>query len=132
MKNLSSWLLVMFMFMFWVFRVIVAFQAQYEKDFGGFITFNYIVEIILLFVVILCMILILRRKLLGGILYLASYGYYFGGYLLTNSIPKLLSGETLEMGTLQNTMVAVVRTCYSNMCIFRFDNWPSEKKRSQR
>ncbi len=118
MKNLSSWLLVMFMFMFWVFRVIVAFQAQYGNEFGGFIAFNYTVEIILLFVVILCMILILRRKLLGGILYLVSYGYYFGGYLLTNSLPKLLSGETLEMGILQNTMVAAVRTCYSYMCIF--------------
>lgn len=118
MKNLSSWLLVMFMFMFWVFRVIVAFQAQYEKDFGGFISFNYIAEVILLFVVILCMILILRRKLLGGILYLASYGYYFGGYLLTNSLPGLLSGETLGMGEIQNTMVAAVRTYFSNMCIF--------------
>lgn len=122
MKNLSSWLLVMFMFMFWVFRVIVAFQAQYEKDFGGFIAFNYIVEVVLLFVVILCMILILRRKLLGGILYLVSYGYYFGGYLLTSSLPGLLSGETLDMGTLQNTMVAAVRTYFSNMCIFGFNN----------
>ena len=39
MKNITSWLLVMFMAMFWVFRVIIAFQAQYEKDFGGFIAF---------------------------------------------------------------------------------------------
>ena len=36
MKNLSSWLLVMFMGMFWLFRVVVAFQAQYDENFGGF------------------------------------------------------------------------------------------------
>lgn len=108
MKNLSSWLLVMFIFMFWVFRVIVAFQAQYESDFGGFIAFDFKVEVILLFVVILCMILILRRKLLGGIIYLIAYGYYFGGYILTNALPMLIEGESLPMSILQNAMVSAV------------------------
>ena len=64
MKSLSSWLLVMFMAIFWIFRVIVAFQAQYQKDFGGFVAFNLTVEIVLLFITILCIILILRRMLL--------------------------------------------------------------------
>lgn len=108
MKSLSSWLLVMFMFMFWVFRVIVAFQAQYEKDFGGFIAFDFTIEVILLFVVILCMILVLRRNLLGGILYILAYGYYFGGYILTNALPALIEGESLAMSVLQNTMVSAV------------------------
>ena len=53
MKSFSSWLLVMFMGMFWLFRVVVAFQAQYDQNFGGFIAFNPTVEVILLFVVIL-------------------------------------------------------------------------------
>ncbi len=108
MKSLSSWLLVMFMFMFWVFRVVVAFQAQYERDFGGFIAFNFTIEVILLFVVILCMILVLRRQLLGGILYMVAYGYYFGGYILNNALPMVLEGEALPMSILQNTMVAAV------------------------
>ena len=56
MKNLSTWLLVMFMIMFWVFRIIVAFTAQYGKDFGGFIAFNFTEEVILLFVAILSFI----------------------------------------------------------------------------
>ena len=119
MKNLSSWLLVIFVFMFWVFRIIVAFQAQYDNDFGGFIAFNFNVEIILLFVVILCMILILRRKLLGGIIYLVSYGYYFGGYILTNAFPLLFSGEQLPMSILQNTMVAALGLVIA-ICVFFF------------
>ncbi len=108
MKSLSSWLLVMFMAMFWLFRVVVAFQAQYENDFGGFIAFNMTVEVILLFVVIVCMALVLRRNIIGGVIYLLSYGYYFGGYILTNGIPAISSGGTLGMSVMQNTMVAAV------------------------
>lgn len=117
MKSLSSWLLAMFMFMFWVFRVIVAFQAQYEKDFGGFIAFNFTVEVVLLFVAILCMILFLRRNLLGGIIYLVTYGYYFGGYILTNAVPALLSSEALGISVMQNAMVAAVGLVIA-ICVF--------------
>ena len=108
MKSLSSWLLVMFMGMFWMFRVAVAFQAQYEKDFGGFIAFNLTVEVVLLFLVIVCMALVLRRNILGGIIYLGGYGFYFGGYIITNVLPSLISGETLSTSTLQNTLVAAI------------------------
>lgn len=108
MKSLSSWLLVMFMGMFWIFRIVVAFQAQYEKDFGGFIAFNLTVEVILLFLAIVCMALVLRRNIIGGIIYLGAYGYYFGGYIVTNSLSSLINGETLNMAVLQNTMVAAV------------------------
>ena len=66
MKNLSSWLLVMFMGMFWLFRVVVAFQAQYDQSFGGFAAFNFTVEVALLFIAILCMILVLRRNIIGS------------------------------------------------------------------
>ena len=108
MKSFSSWLLVMFMGMFWIFRLIVAFQAQYEQDFGGFIAFNTTIEVVLLFVVILCIILFLRRNIIGGILYLVSYGYYFGGYILTNTIPELTSGEAMSASVMQNSFVSLV------------------------
>ena len=117
MKNLSSWLLVMFMFMFWIFRIAVTYQAQYEKEFGGFIAFNFNIEVALLFIVVLCMILILRRFLIGGILYLVSYGYYFGGYILSNALPGLLEGESLSMSVLQNTMVSFIGIVLA-VCVF--------------
>ncbi len=117
MKNLSSWLLVMFMGMFWLFRVVVAFQAQYDQSFGGFAAFNFTVEVALLFIAILCMILVLRRNIIGGILYLASYGFYFGGYILTNAIPVLMSGETMDMSVMQNTLVSAVALIIA-FCVF--------------
>ena len=108
MKNISSWLIAIFMFMFWVFRVIVAFQAQYEKDFGGFTAFNLKIEVILLFIVVLCIILFLRRNIIGGLIYIVAYSYYFGGYLLINAIPKLMEGESLNFIILQNAIVSVL------------------------
>ena len=110
MKNISSWLIAIFMFMFWVFRVIVAFQAQYEKDFGGFTAFNLKLEVILLFIVVLCIILFLRRNIIGGLIYIVAYSYYFGGYLLINAVPKLTEGESLNFIILQNAIVSVLGT----------------------
>lgn len=117
MKSLSSWLLVMFMGMFWLFRVAVAFQAQYNENFGGFIAFNTTIEIVLLFVTILCMILVLRRNFLGGILYLASYGFYFGGYILQNFIPALMSENGADITIMQNGFVSLIAIVIA-FCVF--------------
>lgn len=108
MKNFSSWMITMFMVMFWVFRVIVTFQAQYGKSFGGFIAFNYTVEIILLFATILCIILFLRRNWLGGILYLGTYGLYFGGYILTNVVPSIIQNSAMNINVMQNAFVSAI------------------------
>lgn len=108
MKDLSTWLLVMFMAMFWIFRVIVAFTTQYEMDFCGFEVFNFNIEVGLLFITILCFILVLRRNIIGGILYLVSYGYYFGSYILQTAIPEFSSTRTMGMITAQNTMVSLL------------------------
>lgn len=108
MKNLSSWLLVMFMGMFWLFRVIVALSVQFGgTDFGGFITFNLSTEIILLFTTIVCIIFVVRRFLIGGIAYLGTYLYYFGTYILEHLI--LNKPETaLSMDILQNIIVCAL------------------------
>lgn len=82
MKNLSTWLLVMFMIMFWIFRIVVAFAYEVNMDFGGIVPINQTMEIILLFVVLLCLILIVKRKIIGALIYLLAYGMYFGTTLV--------------------------------------------------
>lgn len=77
MKNFASYLLVMFMVMFWVGRVIIAFTYSMGIEIG-IEPLNIQMEIILLFVALLCIILVTKRKLLGAILYVAAYGSYFG------------------------------------------------------
>ena len=77
MKNFSTWLLACFVVMFWVFRIMVALMAQLHLEF--FITpFNETMEIVLLFVVLGCLVLIVKRKMAGALIYLVAYGMYFG------------------------------------------------------
>lgn len=77
MKNLASYLLVMFMVMFWIFRIVIAFTKTIGVDIGLY-PLDLNVEIILLFVTLLSIILVVKRKLIGAFLYVISYGLYFG------------------------------------------------------
>lgn len=94
MKNLSSWLITFFIIMFWAFRVIVALMGSMESEFIVAPIDNTI-EIILLFVVLLLVPFIFKRKLLAAIIYLLAYGWYFGRGLLSNTI-LMINGETLN------------------------------------
>ena len=111
MKNFSTWMLVMFMVMFWVFRIIVAFTYELGTDFGGIEPFNQTMEIILLFVVLLCMILIVKRKLIGALIYLLAYGMYFGSNLVTG-ISTIVTANTeitlSEIGLYLNTFISLI------------------------
>lgn len=108
MKNFSTWLLVCFMAMFWVFRIIVALMFQLHQDFGGIVPLNETLEIILLFVVLLCMVLIVKRKLVGALIYLLAYGMYFGIDLF-NNIGILLQGDTnMSISTYTNMFISFI------------------------
>ena len=110
MKSLSSWLSIMFLGLFWVFRIAVTLAAQYGSDLGGFIVFNNTVEILLLFLSLLCFVLIARRIIWGAAIYVIGYGWYFGQYIFTSFIPALVNGngEPIDMVVLQNSAVAII------------------------
>lgn len=77
MRSMPSYLLLMFMVMFWIFRIVVAFTTSIGVEIG-FQPMNMELEIVLLFVVLLCIGLVAKRKLIGTILYLIAHGMYFG------------------------------------------------------
>ena len=108
MKNVASWLLVFFMGIFWVFRIVVTLSAQFGGDFGGFIVFNNTFEIVLLFLTLLCFILIMKRVIWGGIIYLVANCLYFGGYIVSNLIPALSNEGGIDMMILQNSVIGVL------------------------
>lgn len=107
MKNLISWFIAIWLVFFWGFRIAVTISEQYGNSFGGFIVFDKTLEIILLFVSLLCFILIFKRKLSGIIIYLVGYGFYFGKYIFLTGIPALMS-EQFDMAVVQNMAVAVI------------------------
>jgi len=111
MKNFSTWMLVMFMVMFWILRIIIAFTYEMGGDFGGIQPFNQTMEILLLFVVLLCMILVVKRKMIGALLYLLAYGMYFGTSVVTG-ITTLVTADTeievANIGMYLNTFISLI------------------------
>ena len=105
MKNFSTWMLVMFMVMFWVFRVIVAVMPEFGTTLGGIAPLNQNLEIILSFVVLVCIVLIVRRKLIGALIYLLAYGMYFGVDVI-NNIQTVLNGASME--TALNVFISII------------------------
>lgn len=109
MKNFSTWMLVMFMILFWLLRIVIAVSAELNWDFGGLAPLNQQMEIILLFVVLLCIILVVKRKILGGLLYLLAYGMYFGVDILSN-VQNLLTAveSSIDINLYMNLFMSFI------------------------
>ena len=106
MKNFSTWLLVMFMAMFWAFRVIVAVMPEFGTTLGDIVPLNSQWEIALSFVVLGCMILIVKRKLVGALIYAGAYGMYFGVDLVKN-VSAILK-ESLSEVNMINALISFI------------------------
>ena len=107
MKKLSTYLLVIFMLMYWILRIIIALSAQLGRDFIGITPINETFEIVLLFAFLLCVVLVVKRKLTGGLLYLALYGAYFGSDI-TTKLNILSSNGKLTMAENAGLMISIL------------------------
>ena len=105
MKNFSTWLLVCFMVMFWAFRIVVTLMSELHQDLGGIVPLNKILEIIL---VLVCIILVVKRKMIGALMYLLSYGIYFGTDILKNINTIIEAEGQLPVTTFMNLFVSFI------------------------
>lgn len=116
MKNLSSWLITFFIIIFWAFRVVIAMMGTMGSEFMVKPIDNN-VEVILLFVVLAIVPFIFKRKIIAAIIYLISYGWYFGRGLLTN-ILSLVNGETLSMDVYMEMFIALIAIALPVCAVF--------------
>ena len=107
MKKFSTYLLVMFMVLFWILRIIITVSAQFGSNFMGVTPIDDNFEIILLFAFLLCAILVVKRKIIGALLYLGLYAVYFGGDI-TSKLEIITNGETLSMEQLTCLIFSVI------------------------
>ena len=108
MKKLSSWLIVMFILMFWLFRAIVTLCTQYSIDMLGLVSYNFTYEVIIAFATIPCIVLVIKRVMVGSLLYLLIYGAYFGEHLIANLLPILQGQATLTNDLTMNLISDVI------------------------
>ena len=107
MKKLSTYLLVMFMIVFWIIRIIITISSELGKDFMGMVPMNEIFEIIILFATLLCVVLVVKRKLVGSLLYLTLHAIYFGGDI-TAKLGLIARNETLTLADSTNMMFSML------------------------
>ncbi len=108
MSNFSTWMIAIFMIMFWLFRAIVALCTQYSIDLLGLEAYNFNFEVIIVFITIICIVLVVKRKMIGSLIYLVIYGAYFGEHLVANLIPFLQGKITLTMDLSMNLISDVI------------------------
>lgn len=93
MTSVFSYLITMFGGMFWIFRAIVAVTYSLSIDFPV-TPLNFTIEIILLFATLVCMIFIIKRNIIGALVYFVSYGFYFGTDLY-NGVMSIINGQPI-------------------------------------
>lgn len=103
---LVSYLITMFAGLFWVFRVVIAVTTSLNIDIG-FTPTDMTSEIVMLFVALFCLALIVRRNLLGAVLYVVSYGWYFGKDIYS-AVIQIQEGTALTAMQALNVFVAFV------------------------
>ena len=117
MKNLSSWLIAFFIIMFWGFRVVVAITGQMGSEFVVK-PYDNTAEIILLFVVLVLVPFIFKRKLIGALALLGVYGWYFGGFGLLPNIMGLINGEALGTTVYMDMFFALIAITLGVVAVF--------------
>lgn len=109
MRTFANWMIAIFMIMYWGFRIVVAYMASNYSEF--FVQpINLTVEIILLFITVICVVLVFKRNIIGGIIYFISYFAYFGMDLIKCVIPVFkgeVAGVSDYMGAF-TSLIAIV------------------------
>jgi hypothetical protein len=81
MTALFSYLLTFFGIAFWFFRAIATLLYQLQINFFTQ-PINVTYEIVILFATIPCLLLVIKRNIIGAVVYMAIYVTYFGTSLM--------------------------------------------------
>lgn len=107
MNNFSTWMIAIFMVMFWLFRAVVGLCTQYSIDMLGIVSYNFTYEVIIAFLTIPCIVLVVKRKMIGSLLYLVMYSAYFGEHLVASILP-ILQGQAVLTSDLSMNLISDV------------------------
>ena len=106
MRTAANYMVVMFMIMFWLFRVVVAYMAGLGKSF--IVTpINEIVEIVILF-----LFWISKWERDSIIIYLVANCGYYGVYLY-NSVMPIIQGNQVTVSNGLNALISLAAVILS-------------------
>lgn len=94
MVSLFSYLITFMAVLFWIFRVIVTIMFDWGKDFFA-VPLNETAEIAVIFATLPCIVLVIKRNIIGAAAYLGIYAAYFGTALYESITEVSTSGMTI-------------------------------------
>lgn len=92
MNALFSFLLLFLAIIYWGFRVIVCLMATMQLEYFT-VPYNTTFEIVMLFAIVACMVLIVKRNIVGPTVYLGLAFAYFGSSLYE----RFMAGASLDI-----------------------------------
>ena len=105
MTSLFSYMLTFFGVAFWFFRVIVTLLYQLDREFFA-TPINVTFEIIVLFSTLPCILLVIKRNIVGAAAYLGIYATYFGTTLYEAIIGAQATG--LNIANSANMLCTII------------------------
>ena len=105
MFSMFSYLLTFFSIMFWIFRIVVTVMYDWGKDFFA-TPLNESIEVMVIFATLPCLILVIKRNIIGAAAYLGIYAAYFGTALY-ESITQI-SESGLTIGGASNMIFVII------------------------
>ena len=103
MRSVTNWLMILLAIMFWIFRVVVTFCQTMNIDFM-IQPINTNTEIAILFATFICIILLLKQNIIGGLAYFGIYAWYFG----TEAVNLIINNENIQILNLVIYIFAVL------------------------
>ena len=94
MTTLFSYLLTFLGILFWCFRVLTTILYELDVQFFS-VPLNETLEIIVLFATLPCLLLVIKRNIVGAAAYLGIYGAYFGTALYNQIMGIQTDGLTI-------------------------------------
>lgn len=94
MTTLFSYLLTFLGIIFWFFRAITTLLYQLKIDFFA-VPLNDTIEIVVLFATLPCILLVIKRNIIGAAAYFGIYGAYFGTALYETFLKVQETGMTV-------------------------------------
>lgn len=104
--TIFSYMLTVWGVILWIFRAIVCVLFTNEIDFIVQ-PLNLTFEIILLFATIPCIVLVLKRNIIGAACYMAIYVSYFGTAIY-NTMNSIVSTDGMNVGGSVDLIVSVI------------------------
>ena len=95
------------MIIFWILRIIITISAQMGNSFMGVTPMNETMEILILFATVICIGLVIKRNLVGSLLYIVVHAVYYGADV-TNKLSILANNEQLTLSQNTELMFSII------------------------